>query len=70
MLTYYDDKASFIRGDKAINDVPFNLRHFVTQFDLSRAKSSKHHPISIAPKNWQGGEKEVSAPPPFPTRLP
>ena len=70
MLTYYDDKASFERGDKAINDAPFDLRQCVIKFDLSRAKSSKHHPISIAPKNWQGGEKEVSAPPPFPTRLP
>ena len=62
LLTYYEDKGAWERGAKPLNDTPYDLRQCVIKFDLSKSDSSKKHPISIVPKNWQGGEKEVRAP--------
>jgi hypothetical protein len=58
-LFYYDSKDDFEQGKPALNEIAFDLTQCVIKFDLSKAKTSKHHPINIAPKNWQGGEKEV-----------
>lgn len=58
-MFYYESKDDFESGKPALNDIAFDLTQCIIKFDLSRTKSSKHHPINIAPKNWQGGEKEV-----------
>lgn len=49
-MSYYEDKATFQKAGKPSNEVPFDLRQCVIKFDLSKANTSKHHPIHIAPK--------------------
>lgn len=50
LFSYYEDKATFQTAGKPSNEVPFDLRQCVIKFDLSKANTSKHHPIHIAPK--------------------
>ena len=58
-LSYYSDKKAYDAKAKPENETPWDLRQCVIKFDLSKAASSKKHPISIVPKNRQGGDKEL-----------